>query len=70
MDQRVRALRERLGLYGELKENRDQLIKDAWLAGISKTDIHRLTGLGRNTIDRICGTEADRAGLTSPPPGP
>lgn len=32
---------------------RDPMVRDALDAGISKEEIHILTGLGRTTIDRI-----------------
>jgi len=35
------------------RENRDQLVRDAYAAGVSKYAIVKLTGLGRSTVDRI-----------------
>jgi predicted DNA-binding transcriptional regulator AlpA len=33
--------------------DRDPLVRTALDAGLSKEEVHVLTGLGRNTIDRI-----------------
>ena len=35
---------------------RDQVVRAAIDAGLSKSEVHRLTGLARTTIDRILGT--------------
>ena len=35
---------------------RDQVVQAANDAGLSKSEVHRLTGMARTTIDRIAGT--------------
>ena len=35
---------------------RDQVVRAAVDAGLSKSEVHRLTGMARTTIDRIAGT--------------
>ena len=35
---------------------RDQVVQAAIDAGLSKSEVHRLTGMARTTIDRILGT--------------
>ena len=35
---------------------RDEVVRAAVEAGLSKSEVHRLTGLARTTIDRIAGT--------------
>lgn len=42
-----------------LDSKRDPLVRDALEAGITKEEIHILTGLGRTTIDRIEKGKAD-----------
>jgi hypothetical protein len=42
--------------------DRDAMVADALAHGISKEEIHILTGLGRTTIDRIIGKTAGGAG--------
>ena len=34
---------------------RDEVIRSAIEAGLSKSEVHRLTGMARTTIDRILG---------------
>ena len=34
---------------------RDQVVRAAVDAGLSKSEVHRLTGIARTTIDRILG---------------
>lgn len=51
------AVREGMRKWGNVQrgqaERRDPLVLTALELGISKEDIHGLTGLGRTTIDRI-----------------
>ena len=35
---------------------RDEVVRAAIDAGLSKSEVHRLTGMARTTIDRIAGT--------------
>ena len=35
---------------------RDEVVRAAVDAGLSKSEVHRLTGLARTTIDRVAGT--------------
>ena len=37
---------------------RDKAVRAAIDAGLSKSEVHRLTGMARTTIDRIAGTVA------------
>ena len=37
----------------KLRKSRDRLVRRAYDAGVRKSEIHRLTGIGRATIDRI-----------------
>ena len=37
---------------------RDEVVRAALDAGLSKSEVHRLTGMARTTIDRIAGTVA------------
>ena len=40
---------------------RDKVVRTAAEAGLTKSQIHRLTGVARSTLDRILGTgEGDR----------
>ena len=39
---------------------RDQVVRAAIDAGLRKSEVHRLTGIARTTIDRIVGTIAAR----------
>jgi DNA invertase Pin-like site-specific DNA recombinase len=51
------AMRTALRSWGErrrrLEAERDPLVRQALEAGVIKEDIHKLTDLGRTTIDRI-----------------
>lgn len=57
------ALRESLRKWGRTQrsqaEDRDPLVLACLGAGITKEEIHILTGLGRTTIDRIEKGKAD-----------
>ena len=46
-------LRTRLRRWGRQQRTRDTLVLEALAAGITKTEIHFMTGIGRMTIDRI-----------------
>ena len=37
---------------------RDEVVRAAVDAGMSKSEVHRLTGMARTTIDRVAGTIA------------
>jgi len=37
----------------QLRKARDRLVRWAYDAGVGKSEIHRLTGIGRATINRI-----------------
>jgi hypothetical protein len=56
----VRQAREILTAWaadqGEVASRRDAVVRAAVAAGLSKSEIHRLTGIARTTIDRIVGT--------------
>jgi hypothetical protein len=59
----VRQAREMLTEWAAQQDavvsRRDEVVKAAIAAGLSKTEVHRLTGIARTTIDRI--VSADRA---------
>jgi len=44
---------ERLKAWADLNAQRDRLIRYAIVAGVSRREIVRLTGVARTTIDRI-----------------
>jgi hypothetical protein len=45
--------------YGAVAASRDERIRAAVAAGVSKHRAHQLTGVGRMTIDRIMAGKAD-----------
>ena len=48
----------------ELMRDRDQVVRDAYAAGVNIRQIHLRTGVGRTTIYRILGLDAEStAGL-------
>lgn len=49
----VRQARELLAEYASIVASRDARVRIAWTSGVSKAEIHRLTGLARSTIDQI-----------------
>lgn len=57
--------REALTRWSEAHSQRDSLFRAAYTAGISKYEIHQLTGVARTTIDRIL--EGDTVTATYPP---
>jgi hypothetical protein len=42
--------------HGAVGSQRDEVVQAAVDAGLSKSEVHRLTGMARTTIDRILGT--------------
>jgi hypothetical protein len=58
----VRQAREMLAAWTadrrSVEGKRDEVIQAAVEAGLSKSEVHRLTGIARTTIDRIVGTSA------------
>ena len=44
----------------EVTRRRDEVVRIAVDSGVSKSDVHRLTGIARTTIDRIVSSAADR----------
>jgi hypothetical protein len=53
----VRQAREMLTAWaaeqGEVASRRDEVVRAAVAAGLSKSEVYRLTGIARTTIDRI-----------------
>jgi hypothetical protein len=45
--------------YGAVLQSRDDRVRTAYISGVSKSEISRLTGIARTTIDRIIESEAD-----------
>ena len=61
----VRQAREMLASWAADRRavdgRRDEVVRTAAEAGLIKSEIHRLTGIARSTLDRILGTgEGDR----------
>ena len=56
----VRRAREMLAGWAAEQDaagsRRGQVVRAAIDAGLSKSEVHRLTGIARTTIDRIAGT--------------
>jgi hypothetical protein len=56
----VRKAREMLAAWAAEQDavgsRRDEVVRAAIDAGVSKSEVHRLTGIARTTIDRILGT--------------
>jgi hypothetical protein len=46
--------------WASTSRNRDNIVRRAVKAGVSKHRVHVITGLGRSTIDRILEKEASR----------
>lgn len=46
--------------WAEAYRERDEVIRDAVAAGVSRRQVTKLTGIARTTIDRILSSEADR----------
>jgi hypothetical protein len=51
----VRQARELLAEWAEVVASRDNRIRTAHAAGLTKSEISRLTGVARTTVDRILG---------------
>ena len=55
----VRKAREMLAAWAAdhdaVGSRRDEVVRAAIDAGVSKSEVHRLTGMARTTIDRIVG---------------
>jgi hypothetical protein len=45
---------------------RDEVVRAAVAAGLSKSEVHRLTGIARSTVNRIVGSGRDAAAEASP----
>ena len=58
----VRQARQMLAAWAAEQDavgsRRDEVVRAAVDAGLSKSEVHRLTGMARTTIDRIAGTIA------------
>jgi hypothetical protein len=50
--------------------DRDNRVRWAVAAGVSKYRVNQLTGIGRSTIDRILGASAANGAANVPPGGP
>src|SRR5215469_13825092 len=50
------------------KKTRDDVVRCAYVSGVPKMRIHELTGLARDTIDRILAKDHDDDCLCTPPP--
>lgn len=62
----VRRAREMLTAWAAEQDavasRRDQVVRAAVDAGVSKSEVHRLTGIARTTVDRIVGTARQKGG--------
>lgn len=38
---------------------RDQVVRTAVASGVSKNEVHKITGIARTTVDRIIGTSEE-----------
>ena len=45
-----------LAYHDAVGSRRDEVVRAAVDAGLSKSEVHRLTGMARTAIDRIAGT--------------
>jgi hypothetical protein len=59
--------RRNLRSWRKNREARDPLVRAALTAGLSKEEVHILTGLGRTTIDRITSKERIMSAATFRP---
>jgi hypothetical protein len=55
--------------WAQVARDRDNRVRAAVGAGVSKYRVHALTGLGRATIDRILAARAALAGTINGPSG-
>ena len=46
--------------HAALTARRDVVIRTALAAGVSKTEVHRVTGVARTTIDRVIAAGSSR----------
>jgi hypothetical protein len=62
----VRQARDLLAAWaveqGAVAGRRDEVVRTAVAAGLTKSEVHRLTGIARTTIDRIVGAAREPAG--------
>ena len=62
----VRRARDMLAAWaveqGAVAGRRDEVVRAAVAAGLSKSEVHRLTGIARTTIDRIVRAGHESAG--------
>lgn len=71
----VRQARELLALWtadqAAITIRRDEVVRSAVDAGLSKSEVHRITGIARSTIDRIVTPPAapDGAAVVQPEDG-
>ena len=54
---------QELAAWAAANEYRDEVIKAAYRAGVTKARIHTVTGVARTTIDRVLQDPASRTGL-------
>lgn len=52
-EQTIHQARDVLERYGDYMRGRDEMVARAHHAGVSKSEISRLTGIARTTVDRI-----------------
>jgi hypothetical protein len=52
------TIRNRLKILREWLDQRDGLVCDAVAAGITKQEVHQISGLARTTIDAITKSDA------------
>lgn len=64
----VRQARELLIEYAAVVASRDDRVRTAYDSGVSKSEISRLTGVARTTIDRVISS-ADDGSTTAPAQG-
>jgi len=67
----LRQARELLSDWADVARSRDDRVRTALESGLSKSEMSRLTGIARSTIDRIVGSGADGSataqdGVTTP----
>ena len=59
VDLTKRQAEELLIEYASVMRSRDDRVRAAFVAGVSKSEIFRLTGIARTTIDRIVAQDGD-----------
>ena len=66
----VRQAREMITTWAAAQRaaavQRDEVVRAAVAAGLSKSEVHRLTGIARTTVNRIVGSGPDAAAEVSP----